>query len=69
MTKPTDKWIRQRRSELASKSSDAEKAAYRNIVRLGYRAVRQYPIWTGRRIYFADIYIQSLKTILECDGG
>lgn len=69
MNKPSDKWIRQRRAELLSKSSDAEKAAFRNIVRLGFKSVRQYPIWTKRRMYFADFYIPSLKLVVEIDGG
>lgn len=69
MKKPSDKWIRQRRAELASKSSNAEKAAYNNVSRLGYSAIRQYPVWTKRKIYFADLYIPELKIIVEIDGG
>ena len=69
MNKPSDRWIRQRRAELLSKSSDAEKVAFRNIVRLGFKPTRQYPIWTKRRMYFADLYIPSLKLIIEIDGG
>ena len=69
MNKPSDKWIRQRRAELLSKSSDAEKAAFKNLVRLGFKPVRQYPVWTKRKIYFADLYVPSLKLIVEIDGG
>lgn len=69
MVKPSNQWIKQRRTELASKSSDAEKAAYKNLVKLGYLTIRQYPIWTKRKIYFADLYIPKLKTIMEIDGG
>ena len=69
MNKPSDRWIRQRRAELLSKSSDAEKAAFKNLVRLGFKPIRQYPVWTKRRIYFADLYIASLKLIVEIDGG
>lgn len=69
MGKPSEKWIRQRRAELSANTSAAEKAAYSNIVRLGYRPVRQYPVWTKRKIYFADLYIPSLKLIIEIDGG
>ena len=36
---------------------------------MGIRAVRQYPIDTGRHIYFADLYIPSLRLIVEIDGG
>ena len=69
MNKPSDRWIRQRRAELLSKSSDAERAAFKNLVRLGFKPARQYPVWTKRRIYFADLYISSLKLIIEIDGG
>ena len=69
MNKPSDRWIRQRRAELLSKSSDAEKAAFKNLVRLGFKPVRQYPVWTKRKMYFADLYIPSLKLIIEIDGG
>ena len=51
-----------------SKTSDAEKAAIRNCERLGYKVVRQQPILTGRKMYFADIYLPDLKTIIEIDG-
>lgn len=57
-----------RRSELMEKSTSAEKAICVILTKLGIRYVRQYPIWTGRRQYFADIYIPSLKLILEIDG-
>lgn len=69
MAKPSDKWIRQRRAELSSHTSQAEKCAYRNLLRLGYNPVRQYPIWTGKRIYFADLYIRELRLVIEIDGG
>lgn len=59
---------RKRRSELIEKSTSAEKSACAILTRLGIRHVRQYPIWTGRRQYFADIYIPSLKLVLEIDG-
>lgn len=68
MGKPSEKWIRQRRAELSANTSTAEKTAYRNIVSLGYRPVKQYPVWTRRRIYFADLYIPSLRLIIEIDG-
>lgn len=69
MAKPSDKWIRQRRADLASKTSSAESAAFRNLQRLGYSPIRQFPIWTKRKIYFADLFIPSLKLIVEIDGG
>lgn len=63
------KWVHQRRMELMSKTSDAEKMAYHNLVRLGYDVIKQQPISTGRRIYFADLYIPKLRCIVEIDGG
>jgi very-short-patch-repair endonuclease len=61
--------IRQIRCKLLSNTTDAEKAAAQNCLLLGYRIVRQQPIMTGRRLYFADIYLPEIKTILELDGG
>ena len=61
--------MRMRRADLLSKISDAEKAAYRTLVAMGYKVIRQFPINTGRRIYFADLYIPELKLIIELDGG
>lgn len=69
MRQPSERWIRQRRAELASNMSSAEKAAYNNLVELGYKPVKQHPVWTKRKIYFADLYIPSLKLIVEIDGG
>lgn len=63
------KWMYQRRMELMSKTSDAEKAAYANLARLGYEVIKQKPINTGRKIYFADLYIPKLRCIVEIDGG
>lgn len=67
--KLSERWIRQRRADLMARSSDAERAAYRALLSLGYKVIRQYPINTGRRIYFADLYLPQLKTIIEIDGG
>lgn len=61
--------VRRIRQDLMSKTSDAEKAAIRNCERLGYKVVRQQPILTGRKMYFADIYIPLLKLIIEVNGG
>lgn len=66
---PSDRWLRQRRADLMAHCSDAEKTAYRIFCALGYKVIRQYPINTGRRQYFADLYIPSLRVIIEIDGG
>lgn len=57
-----------RRLELLSKSTSAEKAACVILGSMGIRYIRQYPIRTGRKTYYADIYIPSLHLILEIDG-
>lgn len=67
--KPSKALINRMRQDLMSKTSDAEKAAIRNCEILGYKVVRQQPITTGRKLYFADIYIPSLKLIIEVNGG
>lgn len=65
----TKEYIRRRRLELMYKMSDAEKAAVNNCKQLGYRVIRQQPIVTGRRLYFADLYLPALKLAIEIDGG
>lgn len=67
--KPSKTLINWMRKDLMSKTSDAEKAAIRNCELLGYKVVRQQPVTTGRKLYFADIYLPELKTIVEVDGG
>ena len=69
MNSPSERWMRMRRADLLAKASDAEKYAYQILLAMGYSVVRQYPIETGRRIYFADLYIPSLNIIVECDAG
>ena len=66
---PTERWLRLRRAELMANASDAEKAAYRALCSLGYKVIRQHPISTGRRLYFADLYLPELRCIIEIDGG
>ena len=65
----SDKWLRLRRAELMAHRSDAEKAAYSVLCTLGYKVIRQYPINTGRRLYFADLYVPALKAVIEIDGN
>lgn len=57
------------RSELLSHTTDAEIAAANICARLGYKVILQQPIITGRKLYFADIYLPGIRTIVECDGG
>lgn len=67
--KPSKALINRMRQDLMSKTSNAEKTAIRNCKLLGYKVVRQQPITTGRKLYFADIYLPELKVIMEIDGG
>nr|DAH40024.1 MAG TPA: Very-short-patch-repair endonuclease [Caudoviricetes sp.] len=67
--KPSKTLINRMRQDLMSKTSNAEKAAIRKCELLGYKVVRQQPIMTGRKLYFADIYLPELKVIMEIDGG
>ena len=68
-TKNGERWLRHRRADLMAHSSDAEKAAYRVLCALGYKVIRQHPISTGRRLYFADLYVPALRAVFEIDGG
>lgn len=65
----SNKWLRMRRADLMFHTSDAEKSAYNALCKLGYEVIRQYPINTGRKQYFADLYIPKLNCIVEIDGG
>lgn len=69
MTEYSRTFVTRMRRELLSHTTDAERCAARNCERLGYKVIRQQPIATGRRLYFADIYIPEIKTIVEADGG
>ena len=61
--------IRQIRCDLLSHTTDAEKAAANICVQLGYKVIQQQPIVTGKKLYFADIYLPEIKTIVELDGA
>lgn len=61
---PMDK----RRAELLEKSTPSERDACRLLSCMSIHYIRQYPVWTGRRMYYADIYIPRYKLILEIDG-
>lgn len=63
------RWLCQRRAELMAHSSDAERAAYIILRSLGHRVIRQFPINTGRKQYFADLYLPDKRCIIEIDGG
>lgn len=58
-----------RRNELLSKSTDAESSVCRMLDGMGIRYIRQFPIYTGRKKYYADVYIPGMRLIIELDGG
>ena len=64
-----NRWVRYRRAELMSHTSEAEKSAFLILRKMGMKVIRQYPIDTGRKRYFADLYLPEINTILEIDGG
>ena len=69
-TKPKNmEFIQRRRAELFSKSTSAEKSVCRILETLGIRYIRQYPIKTPRKLFYADIYIPSMRLVIEVDGG
>ncbi len=58
-----------RRKELLYKSTPAEKAVCLMLQRLGLTFVRQMPIRTaGGKTFYADIFIPSLRLVIEVDG-
>lgn len=56
------------RNELLSKSPQSEKRVCKILDELGIRYIRQYPIHTPRKNFYADIYVPSLRLIIEVDG-
>lgn len=57
------------RFELLSKSTNQESAVYSALKSTGFEVIRQYPIFTGRKQYYADLYLPKLKLVIEVDGG
>lgn len=58
-----------RRAELLDKSTEYEGRMCAILKSLGIDFIRQYPVRTGRKIYFADIYIPKSRLIIEMDGA
>lgn len=65
----TDRWQRQRRADLMATASSAERVAYKILTVMGYKVVRQFPINTGRKQYYADLYLPEHRCCIEIDGG
>ena len=60
------KWNKKKKK---SNYTDAEKAACKILSSLNIRYIKQFPINTGKKVYYADIYIPQLLLVLEIDGG
>lgn len=58
-----------RRYELQAHATQAERAAYRILDHAHIHYVKQYHVFTGRKHFYADIYIPSVRLIVEIDGG
>lgn len=56
------------RKELLSKRTAAEKAVCATLDRMGVKYIPQMPIKTGRKTFYADIYVPSLRLVIEVDG-
>lgn len=57
------------RKELLYKSTSAEKSACAILDKLGISYIRQFPIKTPRKQFYADIYIPKFRLVLEIDGA
>lgn len=60
--------LKRRRADLLSRTTSAEKSVSKTLTAIGITHKIQYLIKTPRMNYFADIYIPSLRLVLELDG-
>lgn len=58
-----------RRAELMQTSTRWEDEMCLFLRIRGYSYIRQYPIRTPKKIYFADIYLPEYRCIIEMDGA
>lgn len=58
-----------RRSELLQKSTVWEDEMCRFLALKGFNFIRQYPIRTPKKIYFADILLTDYRVVIEMDGA
>lgn len=59
----------QNRLDLLARSTDAEKVCYNILTSLGYKVIKQQPVFTGSKVYYLDLYIPKLRLAIECDGA
>lgn len=58
-----------RRAQLLQKSTKYESDMCNILKTIGIEYIRQYPIRTGKKVYFADIYVPKSRLIIEMDGA
>lgn len=64
------KWIKSTMNELSKNVTESENIVFRKLQSaFGKRVKRQKPFVINGKSYFADIYIKSMKLIIEVDGG
>lgn len=73
-TKKTSKslieWAKNNKKKLEDGSTEYEKKLYSALYKpLKGRVKKQQPFIINKHLYYADIYIPSLKLIIEIDGG
>lgn len=64
------KWIKSTRTKLYKSVTESENRVFKKLYSaFGKRVKRQKPFVINGKSYFADIYIKSMKIIIEVDGG
>lgn len=58
-----------RRAQLMETSTKYEDEMCRLLKSLGMRFIRQYPIRTPKKVYFADIFLPDRSLVIEMDGA
>lgn len=73
-TKDTSKklveWANDNKKKLEKESTKYEKALYKTLQKTFKNRIKtQHPFIINKHLYYADIFIPSLKLIIEVDGG
>lgn len=58
-------WIRSNRIELLAKSTDVEQSMVAKITDFGYEVYQKAPFVFSDKIYFAGIFVSSLRLVIE----
>lgn len=57
------------RTTLLNNTTKGESRLYKILSCIGIHYIKQYPIYTKNRLFYADAYIPELNLIIEVDGG